>query len=195
LRHFAAAAQRAAPGAALTGAVMTALSVGAPATAAATTGAAAASLGGASALGGKVATLAWSVLLPAAGGIAGVLFGTLQLKRQARSAEELISLRRFELASVALVVAAAIGFPLGWVLTGSDWSPVVIFTLFIAGLAILHAAWLPRIVRGRHELEAIEDPIRARRARATERRTAILGWSAGLLCGTAGLVLGILLSG
>jgi RNA polymerase sigma factor (sigma-70 family) len=194
LQHFAAAAQRAAPGAALTASVMTALSVGAPATAAATTGVATATLGGAAGLG-KLATLAWSVLLPAAGGIAGVLFGTRQMKRQARSARELIALRRFELASVALVLATAIAFPVSWILTGSDWSPVVTFALFIAGLAGLHALWLPRIQRERHALEAIEDPVRAARARARERRAAILGWTLGLLSGTAGLVLGIVLGG
>lgn len=197
LQRFGDAAQRAAPGAALTGAVMTALAVGAPSGAAAATGlagAAGTSWKGASALA-KLSTLAWSILLPAAGGLAGVLFGTRQMMRRARSARELAGLRRFELASSALVVAVAIAFPVGWILTESDWAPVVTFALFVAGLAALHALWLPRIVRERHVLEAIEDPAGARRARARERRAAILGWTLGLLAGSAGLLAGILLGG
>jgi len=193
LQRFGEAANRAAPGAAFTGVVMTALSVGAPATAAAAT-TAATSIGGAATALAKFATLAGSVLLPAAGGIAGVLFGTRQMKRMARSAEELISLRRFEAASVALVMATAIAFPTAWLLTASRWSPVVTFALFIAGLGCLHALWLPRIVRERHALEMIEDPVRARQARARERRSAILGWTLGLLSGTCGLIAGLWLS-
>jgi len=194
LQRFAEAAARAAPGAALTATVMTALSVGAPASAAAATTAATSFGGGASALA-KVAALGGSIVLPAAGGIAGVLFGTRQLKRTARSAEELISLRRFEAASVSLVMATAIAFPTAWLLTGSRWSPVVTFALFIAGLGSLHAFWLPRIVRERHALEMIEDPVRARQARASERRSAILGWTLGLLSGSAGLIAGLWPSG
>jgi RNA polymerase sigma factor (sigma-70 family) len=189
LQRFGEAAGRAAPGAAFTGAVMTALSVGAPASAAAAT-TVATSIGGASGLA-KLGGLAWSVLLPAAGGIAGVLFGTRQMKRLARSPAELLSLRRFEAASVGVVVAAAIGFPLGWLLTGSDWSPVVTFALFIAALGSLHAFWLPRILAERHALEMLENPERAQQARARERRAAILGWTLGLLSGTAGLLAGL----
>ena len=193
LESFAGAARRAAPGAAFTGEVMSALSISGPATAAAATGAAGASLGGGAPALAKLGTLAWSVVLPAAVGVAGVLFGTRQLKRRARSVQELVSLRRFELASSALVVAVAISFPAAWIATRSDWAPVVTFALFLAGLAGLHLGWLPRIVRERQALEAIEDPERAALERARERRAAILGWTAGVLCGSAGLVLGILL--
>jgi RNA polymerase sigma factor (sigma-70 family) len=189
LERFGEAAGRAAPGTAFTGVVMTALSVGAPASAAAAT-TAATSIGSAPALA-KLGTVAWSVLLPAAGGVAGVLFGTLQMKRRARTPEELISLRRFEAASVGLVVATAIAFPVGWWLTASAWSPVVTFALFVAGLGSLHAFWLPRILRERHALEMLENPARARAARARERRAAILGWTLGLLSGTAGLIAGL----
>ena len=164
------------------------------ATAAAATTAATSIGGGASALA-KVAAFGGSIVVPAAGGIAGVLFGTRQLKRMTRSAEELISLRRFEAASVSLVMATAIAFPTAWLLTGSRWSPVVTFALFIAGLGSLHAFWLPRIVRERHALEMIEDPVRARQARASERRSAILGWTLGLLSGSAGLIAGLCPSG
>ena len=192
LGRFGETVRRGAPGAAFTGAVMTALSVGAPATAAASTATIASVSGGATVFA-KVAAVAGSILLPAAGGIAGVLFGTRQLKRIARSTNELIELRRFEAASVALVMAAAIAFPAGWVLTESRWAPVLTFALFILGLASFHAFWLPRIVRERHALEMIEDPVRARQARTRERRAAILGWTLGLLSGTAGLIAVLLL--
>lgn len=191
LDRFGDAARATAPSAVFTSTVMTALAVGAPstATAAASTPLAA---GVGSSLGAvKIASVLAAVLLPAAGGLAGVLFGTRQLKRQARSAAELIALRRFELASSALVVVVACAFPLGFVLTGSRWAPVVTFAAFIAGLAALHTLWLPRIVAARHALEFEEDPVAAAAARARERRAAILGWTAGILCGTAGLVAGL----
>jgi len=190
LDRFGDAARATAPGAVFTSAVMTALAVGAPstATAAAVSTSLAANVGGS--LGAaKLAT----VLLPAAGGLAGVFFGTHQMKRQARSATELIGLRRFELASAALVVIAACAFPIGLVLTRSRWAPVVTFAAFIGGLAALHMLWLPRIVAARHALEFEEDPVAAAAARARERRAAILGWTAGILCGTAGLLAGLFL--
>jgi RNA polymerase sigma factor (sigma-70 family) len=190
--RFAAASRRAAPGTALTAAVMTALSVAAPASAAATT-AAATSLGAGATGLAKLSMVAGTILLPAAGGAAGVLSGTRQLKRQARSVEELAALRRFEAASLALVLAVAIAFPVAWLVTGSRWAPVATFALFIATLAGFHAFWLPRIVAERHAHELAENPERARRLRARERRAAVLGWTLGLLGGTAGLVAGLLL--
>ncbi|MEZ5317203.1 MAG: sigma-70 family RNA polymerase sigma factor [Vicinamibacterales bacterium] len=192
LERFGTAARVTAPGAVFTGAVMTALSVGAPAAAsAATTSSLVASAK--SSMIGAIGAIAAAVLVPFAGGAAGVLFGTRQLKRQARSATELVALRRFEMVSLVLVFATAVAFPAGWILTGSRWSPVVTFAVFIAGLAILHAAWLPAIVRERHALERVEDPERARQARARERRAARIGWTFGLILGTAGLVAGLLL--
>jgi RNA polymerase sigma factor (sigma-70 family) len=193
LDRFAEASRRAAPGAALTTAVMTALSVAAPASAAAGTSLATASIGANTPWLAKLASLGGSILLPAAGGAAGVLFGTRQLRRRARSVTELAALRRFEAASLALVLATAIAFPTLWIATGSRWAPVATFVLFVATLGAFHAFWLPRIVAERHALERLEDPERARRARARERRAARLGWTLGLLCGTAGLLAGLFL--
>lgn len=193
LEHFGDSVRRSAPGAGWTSAVLTAIAVGAPAQASAAT-AAGVKLGGAAtaaSFASKALAFAGAVALPAAGGLAGVFFGTRQMKRQARSATELRELRQFELASATLVVATAIAFPAGWLLTESDWSPVATFTLFIAGLAALHALWLPRILAPRFALEMAEDPEAARAARARERRAARIGWTAGLTMGTAGLLLGI----
>lgn len=196
LDRFGDAARQSAPGVAFTGAVMTALTVSAPATASAAAATTMSAMPTGTTLLAlvKYTSVAGSVLMPAAGGLAGVLFGTRQLKRQARSAQELLALGRFELTSVALVLATAVAFPLAWALTGSRWAPVVTFASFLAGLAALHLLWLPRIVRERHALEAIESPDEARRARARERRTARLGWTLGIVSGTAGLIAGLWLS-
>jgi RNA polymerase sigma factor (sigma-70 family) len=192
LERFGDAARQSAPGAAFTGAVLTALSVGAPATASAASASAIAA-GAKATLIGKLGTLALAVLLPAAGGLAGVLLGTRQLKREARSIRELRDVRRFERASVALVLATVVAFPATWILSGSPWSQVATFAAFMSGLALLHHGWLPRIVRERHAVEMAEDPERAGRARARERRAARLGWTLGLTLGTAGLIAGLLL--
>lgn len=200
LDRFGAAARRSAPDATLTTAVLTAMAVGAPALSsagtlqAASSGArSAASSGMLPALAAKLLALGGGAMLGAAGGIAGVLFGSRQLKREARSGEELEALRRFERTSVALVLLTGLMFPVSWRLTGAAWSQVATFGSFIAALAGLHLVWLPRILRARRALEVLEDPERAARARARERRMAILGWTLGLLCGTAGLVAGLLL--
>jgi len=192
LEHFGETVRRAAPDAGLTGVVLTAIAIGAPAQASAAT-AASLKIGAATGMSfaGKAFTLAGAVLLPAAGGLAGVFFGTRYLKRQARSVEELRGLRRFELASAALVVAVAFAFPVAWLLTRSDWAPVVTFATFIAGLAALHTLWLPHILAPRHALEMAEDPGRAQAARARERRAARLGWTLGIATGAIGLLLGL----
>jgi RNA polymerase sigma factor (sigma-70 family) len=197
LERFGSAARRTAPDATLTTAVLTALAVGAPTLASATTlptASTATASGLVPALFAKLLAIGGGALLGAAGGIAGVLFGTRQLKRQARFPEELHALRRFERTSVGLVLVAAAIFPISWQLTHQPWSQVATFAAFLAGLGGLHLLWLPRILRARRELEAAEDPVRAARARARERRLAVLGWTLGILSGTAGLVAGLLLS-
>jgi RNA polymerase sigma factor (sigma-70 family) len=190
LDRYGRAASRSAPNAAFTAAVLGALTIAAPGVSSAATLAAAAS--GASWVA-KLAAVGGGAALGALGGIAGVLFGTRRLKRDARSSEERAALQRFEFTSVLLVVAAAAMFPIAWQLTLHPFSQVAVFAGFILGLAVLHGFWLPRIVRPRHLLEAREDPGRAARARAMERRAAILGWTAGLTSGGAGLLAGLLL--
>ena len=95
---------------------------------------------------------------------------------------------------MALVLATAMAFPLGWAFTASRWTPVLTFFAFLAGLGVLHHVWLPRIVAARHALEAQEDPERARRQRARERRAARLGWALGIVSGSLGLAAGLWLS-
>lgn len=192
LDRYGMAAARSRPDARFTAAIMIAVTIGAPAASSAATLSAAVS---GSSLIAKIVLASGGAMLGAVGGIAGVLIGVRQLKKQARSIEELEAIRRFAYASVVLVVLAAALFPISWVMTRQPMSQVLVFVGFIVGLAGLHLIWLPRIVRDRHALEALEDPVRAARARAIERRNAILGWSLGVLTGSLGLIAGILLAG
>jgi RNA polymerase sigma factor (sigma-70 family) len=130
----------------------------------------------------------------AAGGVAGVLFGSRKLLRDARDDEERRGLYRFTAASVLVVIFFAAMFPVSNAVTHSPWAPILNFAVFIVALAVLHRAWLPRIIRRRLEQEMIEDPERARARRRAEHRAAILGWALGLGFGTLGLVLGLYFS-
>ena len=194
LEHIGHTIKATAPGAAFTIAVISALTVAAPATASATTLAVskgAAEIG----FGGKLLLFAGSALPGAVGGVVGVLGGTRHLQHEARDDEERRGVRRFRLVASLTVVVFALGFPLGWELSG-QWRPwpVVNFAAFIAILATEYTIWLPRILRRRFEAEMREDPVRAQARRRRERRTAILGWTLGLTFGTLGLILGMLLS-
>jgi RNA polymerase sigma factor (sigma-70 family) len=182
-----------APGAAFTASVMAGLSVVAPTAASAATLAAAQSAAKAG-LGAK-ALLVFAAALPGAlGGIAGVLGGSRHLVREARDEVERQGIRRYRLIASLTVLAFAIGFPVGTLLTGSRYWAVVNFAAFIAALLALQHVCLPRILRRRFEAEMREDPVAAAARRARERRTALIGWSLGLTCGTLGLVSGLWMS-
>jgi len=178
-----------APGAAFVAGIAALLTVGAP------TASAAASLGASSAKAGLLAKLVPLVLgagAGAAGGIAGGVVGLRQYRRQARDDDERRGLARVQLAAIAVVVVAAFGMPLGWELTHSRWAPVSVFVAFILALVVIYQRWLPRVVRRRFEAEMREDPVRATHLRRRERMLRIIGWSIGLLFGTAGLIAGLL---
>lgn len=189
--RYGAAAVRSAPDARFTAGVMLALTIGAPAVSSAATLTA---ISSSVPWLAKLAALGGGVVLGAAGGIAGVLISSRQLKQKARSIEELRMIKKFEFHSIFLVVTTAVMFPVSVAATRMPWSSAFVFVGFILGLIGLHWYWLPRITRDRHVLEALEDPVRAAKARAMERRMAILGWTLGLICGTAGLIAGILMA-
>lgn len=191
IERYGAAAAKTRPDARFTAGVMIAVTIGAPAASSAATLTAAAS-GGSWLM--KAAMMSSGALLGAAGGIAGVLVGARRLKQQARSIEELDAVKRFTHASVGLVLLAAVLFPLSWAMTHKPISQVLVFVLFFGALTAMHLIWLPRITRDRHLLEALEDPVRAAKARAMERRVAFLGLGLGLLSGGLGLIAGILLA-
>lgn len=190
LDRYGAAAAKTRPDARFTAAVMIAVSIGAPAASSAATLTAAASSGS---YLFKFAAMGSGALLGAVGGIAGVLVGARHLKQQARSIEELDSIQRFTKASVGLVILAAVLFPLSWAMTEKPISQVLVFVGFISALAMFHLIWLPRILRERRVLEALEDPVRAAKARAMERRVALVGIVLGAVTGGIGLLVGLLL--
>jgi hypothetical protein len=132
-------------------------------------------------------------LMGAVGGIAGVVAGVKHLKREARSIEELDAINRFARASVGLVMLAATLSPISWAMTHRPISQVLVFTGFIGGLAGLHMIWLPRLLRDRHVLEALEDPVRAARARRMEWRTVVLALTLGAILGGLGILVGVIL--
>jgi RNA polymerase sigma factor (sigma-70 family) len=189
LDRYGAAAARTAPDAKFTAGVLLALSIGAPAVSSAATITVAAS---SAPWLTKLLAAGGGAMLGAAAGVAGIVISARRLKRAARSVEELEAVKRFEFSSIILVVITAAMLPLSFAITRQPWSVVVVFFGFLSGLAGLHLYWLPRILRDRHALEALEDPPRAARARAFERRAAMLGWALGLITGTAGLIAGLL---
>jgi RNA polymerase sigma factor (sigma-70 family) len=179
------------PGGAFAAAVLSGLTVAAPATASASV--LAASKGAVHAgIAAKAGLLLISLLPGALGGIAGVLGGTRQLRRAARDDEERRGIRRFRLVASLVVVVFALGFPFGSSLTNGWWPwPAVNFVMFVAALGLLYGVWLPNILRRRFEAELREDPERAVASRRRERRLAILGWTLGLTFGSLGVVLGM----
>ena len=182
-----------APGAGFTAAVMVALSVAAPSTAAAA-GLGLSKAAGSSKLLAKLALVFGGAGLGAVGGILGVLVGIGQVRRQARDEQERRDLRRFAGAASAWVVAAAIAFAIIGRTAHHPAAAISTFVVFTAGLAAMHAGWLPRIVARRHSSEFLENPDAAAARRRRERRWAIVGWTLGLLGGTAGLIAGLLLT-
>jgi RNA polymerase sigma factor (sigma-70 family) len=188
LERYGSVAARSLPGPQFTAGVMIALSIGAPSASSAATLTAAAS---SSPPLLKILAAGSGALLGAAGGIAGVLAGSRRLKQQARSIGELEGIRRFTRASVGLVLLAAALFPISWALTRRAESQVLVFAGLIGGLAVMNLFWLPRLLRDRHVLEALEDPARAAKARATERRLAILGLTLGFVFGGLGVIAGL----
>ncbi len=187
-----------APGAAFAAAVMAALPLAAPVTASALTVSAATAAGTGGAASGSVwASIVWlftaaaAVLATSIVGVLGVAFGSRALLRRAHDDQERRGLRRFQYASVATVIATAIGFELRSRFTRSDWPDLLIFTGFTLALAVLHFVWLPRILKRRFEAEMREDPIRALDRRQRERRGATIGWTLGLGGAWVGLILKI----
>ena len=178
-----------APGATFVASVTAALTVAAPSASAAATVAAA----GAKDVGllAKNAAFLGGAALGAAGGIAGVVFGLRSLRREARDDQERDELDRLQRVAIAVVIAAALGMPLTWELTHSRFAPVLVFVAFVVSLGAIYEVWLPRILRRRFAAEMREDPERATARRSRERRLKIVGWTVGLLSGTAGLVVGL----
>jgi RNA polymerase sigma factor (sigma-70 family) len=130
-------------------------------------------------------------LLGAAGGSAGVLIGARKLHKAAMDERERREIRVHALVSVGVVVLFSIAFPLVWLATHSRTWAIAWFLAFLAALALLLHAWLPRIIRRRMQFEMRENPQAALDRRRRERRQAIIGWTLGILSGSIGLAVGL----
>lgn len=182
-----------APGLAFTTAVATALTVAAP-PAAAATALGAGALGGAKGLAklglGAFGAAAAGIL----GGLMGLWFGVRRYVREPFDERE----RRGVLLYVAVGALLVIGFSVGINLLAAvpGWVPHLALTLgFMVGITLLCSVWLPRVLAPRRARERELDPVGAARRQARERRNGRIGAIAGLLLGSAGLVLGLWLSG
>ena len=182
-----------APGLAFTTAVATALTIAAPPAAAATAL-------GAGALGGAkgLAKLGLGAFGAAAAGIIGGLMGLwLGVRRYLREPFDERE-RRGVLLYVAVGALLVVGFSVGINLLAKvpGWVPHLALSLgFMVGILLLCVVWLPRVLAPRLARERELDPIGATRRQARERRIGRIGAIAGLLLGSAGLVLGLWLSG
>ena len=197
MKRFGEFARGSAPTAAFTAIVATTLSVASPPAAAKTIlGVAAA--GGAKTVGKILLGAAGSIGIAMVAAFAGIWLGLRKQLKGAIDEEERNALVRSAvisgLASVAFVAAMVL---------------IVRYTHDTTMLATTVAAWLafmatifyqslvtqPRAMRRRHALEAARDPITAARQRRRERIHCWIGSTIGLVCGVAGMVLGLVGSG
>jgi RNA polymerase sigma factor (sigma-70 family) len=183
---------RTTPAEAFTAGVLAALPPGGPAVAAA------ASLTASKIAGGAVWMSILKLLAPLSGvlagglgGVAGVILGSRKWLNDARDEREREALRTHRLVSSALVLLYAVALPAIVYWTNNPWWAMPWFFLFIATLAILQHAWLPRIVGRRMEAELRADPLWAGDRRLRERRQAVIGWTIGVLGGSLGLAVGL----
>src|SRR6185436_17573075 len=185
--------RKTAPGAAFTAAVAAALAAGAPTTASA------AALG-VSGVGGTGKTLGLLAGLGGAlgglgGGLFGIWFGLRLEMRKALDDEERRQLTRLGVrASVlAVLTVAAMSAARPIATHGHRWLAVTVtmtaFLTFAAGLVVLYGRDLPRIMARRLAAERARDPGAERRQRRNAR-LRIAGGLFGLLCGSAGAVMG-----
>ena len=188
-----------APGATFTAAIVGSLPVAAPVAASAAT---ASSVKLASTSGGAFATiggwLLWlvmpilAILLTASGALVGIALAGRARLRKSLDERERRELRRFQAATILVILTAAMVFQLGSEVTTSRWLPILNFAVFLLTMALFHHVWLPRILKRRFEAELRANAAGALARRRRERRNAIIGWSAGLVLGWLGLILGLI---
>jgi RNA polymerase sigma factor (sigma-70 family) len=188
-----------APGATFTAAIVGSLPVAAPLAASAAT---ASSLKVASTSGGAFAMiggwLLWlvmpilAILLTASGALVGIVLEGRARLRKSLDEQERRELRRFQAATILVILIAAMVFQLGSEATTSRWLPVLNFAAFLLTMALFHHVWLPRILKRRFEAELRANPAVALVRRRRERRNATIGWTVGLILGWLGLILGLI---
>lgn len=114
-----------------------------------------------------------------AGGWAGIAFGTRDLLRLARDAEE----RRGVLQAAALSMLVTLGFMGGILVRPTPLVATVGFAVMMVAFFITHFVWLPRITRRRVDAELLEDPVGAATIHRARRRQCVWGFAMGMLMG------------
>ncbi len=122
-------------------------------------------------------------------GVATVFFGVRRHWVTSSDDQERRDLAWFA-ATGLLVVAVFTSLMGAAVLSGSQWLPSLSLIGMMALLGGMNLAWLPRILRRRHEREAERDPVTASFNRRAERRMAWAGFVIGVLAGASGLLFG-----
>ena len=177
-----AALDKSAPRAAFTAAVLSAITLAAPAVAgAATVGMGKIAAGGAAKLAGGALAGAFAGL---AGGWAGAFFGTRKLVQLARDDEERNGVIK---AGIAQMITT-LGFMVAIVVSPEPLTATVAFVVMMGVFYVIHFHWLPRITARRHAAEIEEDPVGAAKQHAQNRRLAVLGCALGTLFGGAAIV-------
>jgi len=186
-------AKSTAPGAGFTAAVAMALTVASPQAAAATAlslGALGSAKGVAKVGVGALGAAAIGIL----GGLAGIWLGIRKLLRDPFDAREKREVLRYGLFTSLLVIGFSVGITLLARVPG--WIPHLALSLaFMLGLGWACGTWMPRILARRRQHAREVDPRGAAATESRERRIGRLGAVLGYGLGTAGLVLGLYLSG
>lgn len=134
----------------------------------------------------------WSgSMLGSAGAIFGIVLGSRKWLRDAQDEQERRGLRRLMWFGIAAMLFLGPALPVAVTITHSTWIAIPWFLALIATLAIMEHVARPRIVRRRMQAEMRRNPEEARARRRRERRQAVVGWTVGLTCGTAALVLAL----
>jgi len=187
-------ARGSAPGAAFTAVVISSLTLASPPAAAATTlvlgGSALAGKGMLNILVGSLGTIGIGIL----GGLAGVWWGLRKYLKAPFDAIEHRALLRYGAAMTALVIVFSIGITLsmktaGWI------GPTAVVVVYCAGITLMAARWMPRILARRRAHEALADPVAAAAKRRREKRLSWLGCLVGLTLGFGALVYGMIVTG
>lgn len=192
LRRLGEFARTSAPGAGFTAAVAAMLMVGAPPAAAATAF-------GAGAFGtaqgfAKLGVGAFgATAIGIAGGLAGIWLGVRDLLRKPFDAQEKRGVIAY--AVFTSLISIIFSISIAWLATVPGWVPhVAVSVAFMAGITWACSVWLPRVLARRREHEIAMDPEAVERY-ARMRRRGRIGANIGLILGTAGLLLGLWLSG
>ncbi|MDY0023070.1 RNA polymerase sigma factor [Arenimonas caeni] len=186
-------ARGSAPGTAFTAAVAIALTTAAP-PAAAATALGVGALGGAKGLAKVGVGALGGAAIGIGGGLLGIWLGVRKYLRAPFDDEERRSMVAYALVTSGLVI----GFSLGIVALAKipGWIPHFALSAgFMVGMMVSCGVWLPNILERRRARERELDPVGAAARQARERRMSRWGAIAGLVLGSAGLLLGLWLSG